>query len=275
MNEVFVSYSRRDFDFVFKLHKALSKAGLDCWFDWEDIPHAVPWRPEVRVAIQRCQNFVFVLSPNSLESAECLIELEHALLLDKRIIPIVAASINSQLIQPAIRELNWIFFNFNFQEGLKNLLKCLDFPVGTSVEGKLESKITIRKNEEEPREFYLKRSLYVLGRSPQIDIFLGGSFAVIDDWTSANQFTLIRQGDRWAICDGLVQRVEGKWQLKKPSTNGTLVNGAKLGKATFRTLTNEDIIRFSRIYITYEEFVNDSLPANNQDDARKTLEQSE
>ena len=35
--EVFISYSRKDKDFVRRLDEALKSQGLEAWVDWEDI----------------------------------------------------------------------------------------------------------------------------------------------------------------------------------------------------------------------------------------------
>ena len=43
MTGVFISYSRRDKDFVGKLREALSARNYEVWVDWEDIPPSTEW----------------------------------------------------------------------------------------------------------------------------------------------------------------------------------------------------------------------------------------
>ena len=38
MQDVFISYARKDKEFVRRLHAALIEAGRDSWVNWEDIP---------------------------------------------------------------------------------------------------------------------------------------------------------------------------------------------------------------------------------------------
>src|SRR5262245_8716129 len=86
--DVFISYSRPDGDFVHRLHAALKDAGKDVWVDFEDIAPASPWANEVKEAIAASDAFVFVISPQSVASEQCRIELDRADSLNKRIVPL-------------------------------------------------------------------------------------------------------------------------------------------------------------------------------------------
>jgi len=78
MADVFISYSRKDKDFVRALHDALAKQNRDTWVDWEDIPGGAEWEQRVFGAIEAAKNLVFVLSPDSVTSEHCGQELAHA-----------------------------------------------------------------------------------------------------------------------------------------------------------------------------------------------------
>jgi WD40 repeat protein len=87
----FVSYSRRDSAFVRELVGALTSRGLNVWLDEEDIPPSARWRDELTSAIEGAGAFVAVISPQAAASKECGRELEHALALGKRIVPVLQA----------------------------------------------------------------------------------------------------------------------------------------------------------------------------------------
>ena len=49
---VFVSYSRKDIDFVRRLHAALADLGRETWVDWEGIPPTADWMQQIAAAIE-------------------------------------------------------------------------------------------------------------------------------------------------------------------------------------------------------------------------------
>src|SRR5579859_4395033 len=91
MADVFLSYSRRDQAFVRQLVAALETHGRAAWVDWEGIPLTADWWQEIRDGIEKADTFVFVTSPNSLQSPICQLELSHALRNNKRLVPLIIA----------------------------------------------------------------------------------------------------------------------------------------------------------------------------------------
>src|SRR5438093_956899 len=83
--DVFISYSRKDGGFAWELHAFLTGRGKDVWIDAEDIPASAPWRDDIAAGIDAAENVVFVVSPDSVASPNCLRELEHAVSRGKRI----------------------------------------------------------------------------------------------------------------------------------------------------------------------------------------------
>ena len=71
MAEVFISYSRKDKEFVRRLGDALVKHQREAWVDWKDIPLTAEWQQEIFLNIQAADNFVFIISPDSVASANC------------------------------------------------------------------------------------------------------------------------------------------------------------------------------------------------------------
>ena len=78
MSDVFISYSRKDKDFVRRLHDSITKANRESWVDWEDIPTAADWWREICNGIEAADTFIFVISPDSVESNVCRDEIVHA-----------------------------------------------------------------------------------------------------------------------------------------------------------------------------------------------------
>ena len=113
MTTAFISYSRKDTEFVRRLHAVLTQQGLEGWVDWEGIPPAADWLRKVHAAIEGVDAFVFLMSPDSLASAVCAGEAAHAVKHNKRIVPVVVREVNrvdhSDIeIPEALRRLNWI-----------------------------------------------------------------------------------------------------------------------------------------------------------------------
>ncbi|HRF98748.1 MAG TPA: toll/interleukin-1 receptor domain-containing protein, partial [Aggregatilineales bacterium] len=90
MSDVFISYSRKNSDFARKLIEKIKAIGKDWWVDWEGIPLSSPsWWAEIKAGIENADNFVFIMSPDSMASVVCNMELDYAIALGKRIIPVV------------------------------------------------------------------------------------------------------------------------------------------------------------------------------------------
>ncbi|MEO1287108.1 MAG: TIR domain-containing protein, partial [Chloroflexota bacterium] len=97
MADVFISYSRKNGDFARKLIDRLTLANKDSWVDWEGIPLSSPnWWNEIKAGIENADNFIFIMSPESMASVVCNMELDYAFDLKKRIIPVVYQEITSR-----------------------------------------------------------------------------------------------------------------------------------------------------------------------------------
>lgn len=94
MSDIFISYSRKDSEFGRRLHTKLTEEKRDIWIDWEDIPATVEWWEKIRQGILSSDNFVLIISPHSIASPICNLEIAHARGLNKRIIPILHRATN-------------------------------------------------------------------------------------------------------------------------------------------------------------------------------------
>ncbi len=87
--EAFISYGRREsLGFVGRLHQQLKLADHEVWFDKVNIPDGDDYVQRINHGIETVHNFIYVMAPRCLTSPNCLIELEYARLLGKRVIPI-------------------------------------------------------------------------------------------------------------------------------------------------------------------------------------------
>ena len=127
MPDLFLSYSRRDKEFVERLFKALDGRGKDVWADFDDIPGAAAWRGELQSGITESDAFVFVISPSSAASDYCRQEIEQAAELNKRVVPVVLEPVpDADVPEPAAAH-QWISFaGRDFDEALDELVQAID-----------------------------------------------------------------------------------------------------------------------------------------------------
>ncbi|NET38100.1 MAG: TIR domain-containing protein [Cyanothece sp. SIO1E1] len=128
MADVFISYSRKDKEFVQKLHAALEQAGRDAWVDWAGIAPTAEWWEEIKLGIEKSDTFVFILSPASVGSKVCTEEIDHAVKRNKRLVPIVCRDVKPQDVHSDLARLNWLFFreSDDFAATFQTLLKVID-----------------------------------------------------------------------------------------------------------------------------------------------------
>jgi len=127
----FISYARNPSkDFATIINNKLTEKNYDIWFDQNNIPLAVDFQEQINKGIEKSDNFIFIISSNSIKSEYCKIELELALKYNKRIIPILhelPEDINK--MHPTISKLNWIYFRDNvdnFDKSLAGLESVLE-----------------------------------------------------------------------------------------------------------------------------------------------------
>lgn len=66
--EVFLSHSNEDRDFVDPLVDMIRRHGVPVWYSQTNILGAQQWHDEIGDALNRCDWFAVVLSPQSVES---------------------------------------------------------------------------------------------------------------------------------------------------------------------------------------------------------------
>jgi hypothetical protein len=128
MTDIFVSYAREDKDFVARLCCALKQGDREPWFDLKDILPSAEWRQEIFAAIESAQAFVHVISPHSAMSDGCAEELSHALLYNKRIIPVLHKEVDERKLADALKTKQWISIldSDDFDAAIATLVKAVD-----------------------------------------------------------------------------------------------------------------------------------------------------
>ncbi|HEY9599708.1 MAG TPA: toll/interleukin-1 receptor domain-containing protein, partial [Cyanophyceae cyanobacterium] len=127
--DVFISYSRADSDFARKLNDNLQMQGKTTWFDQESIASGSDFQQEINRGIKVCDNFLFILSPRSVNSPYCKDEVEYATLLNKRFVTVLHREINPSDLHPELAKVQWIDFNHNerdFNANFNQLVRTLD-----------------------------------------------------------------------------------------------------------------------------------------------------
>jgi tetratricopeptide (TPR) repeat protein len=126
--DVFISYSRKDKEFVRRLDEALQTRGREAWVDWEGIRPTEEFMQAIYGAIEGADTFVFVLTPDSVASEVCAREIAHAASHNKRMVPIVARDVDAKAVPEPLAKLNWIFSRASddFETAAGSLVSALD-----------------------------------------------------------------------------------------------------------------------------------------------------
>src|SRR5215472_4729712 len=126
--EVFISYSRKDKEFVRRLDEELKRRDREAWVDWEGIPPGDTWEKTIYGAIESTHTFLFVLTPDSIASEVCGKEIAHAAANNKRLVPIVHRDVAADKVPKSLGELNWIFCREgdDFGKATDTLISALD-----------------------------------------------------------------------------------------------------------------------------------------------------
>jgi archaellum component FlaF (FlaF/FlaG flagellin family) len=131
--DVFVCYDAANKDIREKVQKSLSKAGITTWIHYKDIAKSENYDEAINRGIEQADNLLFFISNDSMQSEYCIKELRYALLLNKRVIPLLIEPLNaeSQAVYKGIKKLQqiqYIDFTNNFKEeyyqnDIRDLLK--------------------------------------------------------------------------------------------------------------------------------------------------------
>ena len=128
MSDVFISYSGPDIDFVRHLFDQLTAHDREPWADWQDIPPTADWLAEIYGGIEAADSFLFIISPDSVASEICTLEIEHAVKHNKRLVPVVWKEVEDNQVHSAMTAHNWVFLRTedDFEANFELLIGALD-----------------------------------------------------------------------------------------------------------------------------------------------------
>jgi tetratricopeptide (TPR) repeat protein len=89
VGDIFISYSRKDTEFVRNIEVTLTEHSHNVWVDWKEIRGGSEWWKEIITGIEGADKFIFVISPDSIDSEYCGKEIEYAVRQNKKILPIL------------------------------------------------------------------------------------------------------------------------------------------------------------------------------------------
>jgi len=124
--EVFVSYSRKDSDFARRLNQELQMNGKTTWFDQDSIADGSDFQEEIYKGIEGSDNFLFVISPDAINSPYCADEVEYAANLNKRFLTVNYRPVDPSTMPVALSAVQWIDFQGDFHTAFSQLIRSLD-----------------------------------------------------------------------------------------------------------------------------------------------------
>lgn len=128
-SDVFISYARANKDEIKPIGDKLKADGYEPWADWEDIHYGSEWLEEIKAGIDSANTFAFFVSPASVRSEHCRMEIDHAIESCKHILPILFEEISDEdreLMHPEIGKHHWIdYTTMSFDDFYRTIINTL------------------------------------------------------------------------------------------------------------------------------------------------------
>ena len=124
--EIFLSHASADHDFVTPLAEILRQHGAPVWYSRTNILGARQWHDEIGAALNRCDWFLLVLSPQSVASMWVKRELLFALeqpRFENRIVPLLYQPCDPSKLSWVLSSFQFVNFETSFDQGCTALLR--------------------------------------------------------------------------------------------------------------------------------------------------------
>ena len=130
MTQVFLSYAEEELAIMEQVRRSLRREGFTVWTNKTDIQTGVDFQEAINRGVEEADNLVYLMSPASLQSPYCQQEIDYALSLNKRIIPLLVQPTDLEQIPPTLRNLQYIDLTDNtvevdYQQDESQLLRAL------------------------------------------------------------------------------------------------------------------------------------------------------
>ena len=124
--EVFISHAHQDEVFVSKLTKLFQRHGIRYWYSPKHIVGAQQWHDEIGRALDRCDWFLVVLSPDAVQSKWVKHEYFYALNDDRyaeRIVPVLFKECRWKRLSWTLSQFQRVDFRQEYQDACLELLR--------------------------------------------------------------------------------------------------------------------------------------------------------
>ena len=124
--EVFLSYSTVDSRFATQIAELLKRHGVPVWYSHTEIFGSMQWHDEIGHALRRCDWFVILLSPDSVNSFWVKHEFTFAIRqkrLASRIVPVVFRVCDFEEFSWTLSSYQLVDFTEDFEKGCRALLR--------------------------------------------------------------------------------------------------------------------------------------------------------
>lgn len=124
--EAFLSHSSQDHEFATRLADELGRHGVPVWYSRTNLLGAEQWHDEIGLALNRCDWFLIVLSPHSVDSMWVKRELVFALQQERfvyRIVPVLLQPCGVERLSWTLSALQFVDFQQSFDDGCRALLR--------------------------------------------------------------------------------------------------------------------------------------------------------
>jgi len=128
--EIFLSHSSLDRSFADSIADTLRNHGIPIWYSRTNILGTQQWHDEIGEALERCDWFIVILSPNSVQSTWVKRELTFALnsnKYDNKIIPVLYQSCDFKKLSWTLDLVQIIDFSIDSESGFRELFRTWGF----------------------------------------------------------------------------------------------------------------------------------------------------
>ena len=242
MDDIFLSYSRKDHASAEKLKQRIEGLGYSVWMDVEDLRGGDLWRRQIVEGIEHCRLYIILLSAHSIESDNVRRELDLARAKRVPILPVCAHSEPlglSREMEYQLVGLQMVDENlFENKQRAEALLDGLALPPHTAF---MPAVVAAYLQPDRGPAIPLLGARQTVGRGRQVDVDLSD--------LDRDRFVSKQHAE--------LQCRDGVWKLitSEKASNPTLVNGKACSKGTEIDLKNGDQITFANVTLRFVQGV--------------------